>query len=128
MAKIQRRKIDYIGYLLCYFYINRVLLRRINYVGMQVSFLSFFFFLLGMYQRFTTDTRYMLLDITRYVSTFVFVNSVFMILLRLFVKRYHKIRRVSYVLIDLVVILLMLVLVILSSTLRVWLGGRLSDT
>ncbi|NIZ18478.1 hypothetical protein [Entomospira culicis] len=118
-----KEKYPYQGRVLRYLYANRLILRRIVNIMMRTSMLAVFFFLIGMYQRFTPSTQYRLLDITRYTATFSFVATLFMIILRVVVSRYRKIR-LHHILGETLYMFVMLFLAIINSVLGVWLDGN----
>ncbi|NIZ47020.1 hypothetical protein PVA44_02885 [Entomospira nematocerorum] len=108
-----------------HFYVNRTILRRIVNVLMRLSGLSLFFFLIGMEQRFTTETQYFLLDTARYTANLALSTALVMVVLRILSRGQYRGR--SYrvrLLIDIIYLLFILVLVVSNSLLRVWLDGR----
>ncbi|NIZ40478.1 hypothetical protein PVA45_02980 [Entomospira entomophila] len=108
-----------------HFYVNRTILRRIVNILMRLSGLALFFFLIGMEQRFTTETQYFLLDTARYTANLAMSAALIMIVLRIVSRGQYRGR--SYrirLLVDTLYLLFILILVVSNSLLRVWLDGR----
>jgi hypothetical protein len=126
MAKSPPKKQYSAGVVMRNLYASHVSLRRFVNLMMRTSGMAIFFFLIGNYQRFTTPSQYLLLDIARYTASLAFVATIFIIIVRLSANSYHK-ARISRLVLESFYMFLILLLVVVSSSLRVWFEGTLAS-